>query len=271
VAEIGRSVSPGALIARGDCTGVLSVTRTAGPPSRKESERFGFGLGIGSRAVSQMEILANDRGLLLRFREGDREALAQVYWAHVDSVERVLRARFFAAAPSTWGGSASDLEDVVQEVFIKAFAPEARRSYDGLRPYGPFLLTIARHVLADWCRRRGREIPTDIEPPEADEGAVFADATAAFADARKMALVERFVHALPRELRAVHEARFGEGLSQRDAAAALGIGRQRLRTLEQRLTAMLRETLEESDPGSAVARDAGTPPPRESEQERGRP
>jgi RNA polymerase sigma factor (sigma-70 family) len=210
-----------------------------------------------------MEILANDRGLLLRFREGDREALAEVYWAYVDSVERVLRARFFAAAPGSWGGSASDLQDVVQEVFMKAFAPEARMSYDGLRPYGPFLLTIARHGLADWWRRRGREIPTELELPEADEGAVFADATVAFADARRVALVERFVRGLPRDLRAVHEARFGEGLSQRDAAAAIGIGRQKLRTLEQRLTAMLRETLAEPDPETEVPAATGAPRPWE--------
>jgi RNA polymerase sigma-70 factor (ECF subfamily) len=215
-----------------------------------------------------MEILANNRRLLLRFREGDREALAEVYWAYVDRVERALRPRFGAAAPGSWGGSASDLEDVLQEVFIKAFSPEARMSYDGLRPYGPFLFAIARNVFADWWRRRYREIPTDLALTEAGADTVFDDATVAFADAHRMAQVERFVRGLPDDLRAVHEARFGRGLSQRDAAAALGIGRQTLRTLERRLTEMLREMLGEPDPETTAAPNAGSSPPPETERER---
>jgi RNA polymerase sigma factor (sigma-70 family) len=260
-----------ATLARRDCAIAAVAPMLHSLPARKGGEPNRFGVGMASGALSRMEILANDRALLLRFRAGEREALAEVYWAYVDSVERVLRARFFAAAPASWGGSASDLEDVLQEVFIKAFAPEARTSYDGLRPYAPYLLTIARNVLADWWRRRGREIPTDLELPEADEGAVFGDATAAFADAHRMALVERFVRELPRDLRAVHEARFGRGLSQRDAAAALGIGRQKLRTLEQRLTAMLRETLAEPAPETGVPPGAEAPSSWERERERERP
>jgi DNA-directed RNA polymerase specialized sigma24 family protein len=50
-----------------------------------------------------------------------------------------------------------------------------------------------------------------------------------------MAVVERFLRELAPELKAVHEKRYTLGLSQAEAAAALGITRQRLRTAEARL------------------------------------
>jgi RNA polymerase sigma factor (sigma-70 family) len=211
-----------------------------------------------------MEILTNDPDLLRRFREGDRQAMAEVYWATVDKVERLLRKRLSAAGVAWASSSASDLEDLVQEVFIRAFTPQARLGYDGLRPYLPYLFTIARNTIIDWWRRRGREIPAGASLDESlDEAAVAGapDAAAAYADARTMALVERFVRALPVELRSVHEARFDRGLSQRDAAAALGIGRQTLRTLERRLTDQLRAALAEAP---AEAQPVAAAPRREA-------
>ena len=53
-----------------------------------------------------------------------------------------------------------DLADLVQEVFMRAFSREGRQAYDGLRDYGPYLFAIARNVLVDWARVRGREIPS---------------------------------------------------------------------------------------------------------------
>jgi DNA-directed RNA polymerase specialized sigma24 family protein len=46
------------------------------------------------------------------------------------------------------------------------------------------------------------------------------------------------------ELKKVHEAMYVQGLSQREAAAALGLGRQVVRTLESRLREGLRAALE---------------------------
>jgi RNA polymerase sigma factor (sigma-70 family) len=205
-----------------------------------------------------MTIFPANAAMLQLFRDGDRETLATVYWQYVAKVETVLRAGC-AAPPHApvpgAGGSPADLEDILQEVFERAFAPAARAAYDGTRPYAPYLFAIARNALADWWRRRGREIPTDwpffetsldrmpVEPPYADAGTV--------------AMVERFLLELPPDLRAIHEKRFVAGLSQRDAAAALGIGRQALRTLEARLTDLLRATLEGEEPARSVSPAVG--------------
>src|SRR5262245_52604842 len=95
-----------------------------------------------------------DRALLEPFRRGERDALERVYRAHVDVVEsfvasRLARARRFSGA---------NLADLVQDVFLRAFSPNARMSYDGEREYAPFLLTIAKNVLTDWLRRSSREL-----------------------------------------------------------------------------------------------------------------
>jgi DNA-directed RNA polymerase specialized sigma24 family protein len=50
-----------------------------------------------------------------------------------------------------------------------------------------------------------------------------------------MLVVEKYLAALPQDLREVHKLRHEECLSQEQAAEKLGVGRQKLRTLERRL------------------------------------
>src|SRR5882724_2428304 len=95
--------------------------------------------------------------LLQAFRAGQREVVEQVYWAYVDRVERIVRYGFHSVPMQRHvsGVPASEVADLVQEVFVRAFRESARLSYDGLRDYAPFLGTIARNVLVDSARRRG--------------------------------------------------------------------------------------------------------------------
>jgi RNA polymerase sigma factor (sigma-70 family) len=199
-----------------------------------------------------MTIFLNDRALLRDFREGHRSALERVYWAYVDKVERIIRFGFVrgdSVMLSGVGNSQVDLRDLVHEVFAKTFAPDVRRTYDGVRPFGPYLYAVARNVLADWGRRAGREVPTEeptieaaLEPHEPPE-------TPAYSDDRTVAIVERFIRELPADLRALHQQRSVAGLSQREAAQALGLTRQVLRTMEGRLRDMLRERLAREERG----------------------
>jgi RNA polymerase sigma-70 factor (ECF subfamily) len=135
----------------------------------------------------------------------------------------------------------------VQEIFVKAFAVPAREGFDGLRDYGPYLYAIARNVLADWGRRAGRELPTEMSKLQlaGDEAWVpDEEELGPWADADTVALVRRYLDGLDDQLQRIHRARFVTGLSQRDAADQLGIGRQALRTLEGRLREGLKRALE---------------------------
>jgi len=187
-----------------------------------------------------MPIFRTDRALLEKFRAGAPEALARVYWEYVRKVERLLSAGFEVSCPGTRVGGAcrqpQDLADLVQDVFLRAFSEKGRHRYDGIRDYGPYLYAIARNVLVDWARVRGREIPSSwTELEAAMEPASVAEDPAPWADPATMRVVEEYLRALPQNLREVHRLRHEQGLSQERAAQQLAVGRQTLRTLEQRL------------------------------------
>lgn len=179
-----------------------------------------------------MPYLRQKAALLTAFRAGDPEAMAEVYWAYVSRVESFVR-KF--AEPV-------DVPDLVQEAFVRALAETSRRAYDGVRDYGPYLVAVARNLVIDRARIRGRELPTDsdelAEHPAEDDG----DAPP-WAEPATVKVVEAYLAGLPAPLRAVHDARYVRGLSQRSAAEVIGISRQQLRTQEARLRGGLAEAL----------------------------
>jgi len=166
------------------------------------------------------------------FRSGDREVLERIYLAYVDEVAGVVRGRLARAIGGDW---AADMEDLVHEVFARAFAGNARKSFDGTGEYGAYLAAIARNLVAGWAHRRRREPVTrdsDVDPQIADPG---PDSEPKWADAETMAVVEQYVRSLPVELREVHEQRYVKCLSQEAVCQALRLSRQQLRTREKHL------------------------------------
>ena len=182
-----------------------------------------------------------DPDLLRPFKRGDPDALTRVYRLHFDDVAGATRRGLMTLGCF----SPANLSDVIQEVFVRAFSEMARASYDGLREYRAYLLTITRNVLYDWARRNLRERP--------DPDAVSAlDSAFAAADDDEgespfppdlVSLAATYVQRLPAELGAVHHQRFVLARPQREAAEALGISRQSLRTLEKRLVTGLRREI----------------------------
>src|SRR5687767_10224985 len=85
------------------------------------------------------------------FRRGEREALTRVYSAYVDEVERFVQS-FFASQHQRHrlAFRSAELEDVIQEIFARAFSKTARLAFDVARPYGPFLGALARNLVVDW-------------------------------------------------------------------------------------------------------------------------
>jgi RNA polymerase sigma-70 factor (ECF subfamily) len=191
-------------------------------------------------------LFPEDAALLRRFRQGERDALERVYWAYVDRIEGVVRHGFFLIQKEGLrieGARADEVADLVQETFARAFSERARLAYDGVREYGPFLITITRNLLVDRARKLGRELSfeqlgedrDDTEAPEPE---------ATWADEATMKVVREYLATLPDELRRVHEQRYVRSLSQEQAARALGISRQQIRTLEKRLRDGLAQHME---------------------------
>lgn len=194
-------------------------------------------------------MVLDDPRLVALFRAGDEETLTIVYRACVDQVRRVAALVLRACAT---GGARTHREiwtvlpDVVQEVFVKAFAPEARRRFDASRPFEPYLAQIARNVAVDHWRLLQRYVPSDLDhlidrlSLEAEPDGVAGND---FADTETVAVVNSYLASLDEESRRVHDALYVKGLSQRDAAALLGVDRQVVRTKEAKLRKGLRRAL----------------------------
>jgi RNA polymerase sigma factor (sigma-70 family) len=192
-----------------------------------------------------MSIFRNDPDLLKPFREGDRAALERVYRHYARDIGLVLQQglRKFAFA---YGHElrSNVVADLTQDTFIKAFSEKGRLGFDGLRDYGPYIATIARNLLTDWLRRNGRE--ESLKRPE-DISSVEVDEPAPWEDMRTVELVERYLAALDEPLRSVHRLHYGEGRGQEAVADALGLSRQNVRTLLERLREGLRKRLVDDD------------------------
>lgn len=179
-------------------------------------------------------VLEENRSLLDAFRRGDRSALAQVFLAYSDDVARQVRAARVAE---------HDVESIVQDVFIKAFAESARSSYDGLRPYGAWLNTITKNVLIDEVRKNRR---VDLRAPE-QMPTITADDDQALVqeDAELTAVVEAWRRSLSAEDQALFAERFEACRSFPQAAKSLGWSEIRVRkqdtALRTRLLATLRQ------------------------------
>src|SRR2546423_13639434 len=100
-----------------------------------------------------MTLFLQDPDLLSRFRAGEREALARVYWHYVAKVEDLVYLTLRSSDRAS-----GVVADLVQEVFVKVFAARARRAYDGVRPFAPYVLTVTRNVLTDRGRLARREV-----------------------------------------------------------------------------------------------------------------
>ena len=200
--------------------------------------------------------------VLRGFREGERGALTAVYRMYAAVMARFLRGGFSfqsGARHHRFVGyrSSFELHDALHETFRRAFEPRARESYDGLRPYGPYLRTIARNVVLKTFRAR------EVLFPELDDGALAGAAPIGVTldlptpervvhDAQLRRLVRGFLDELDAADRELITLRFSEGKSQRDVAALLGLGRQRVRGREVKLRARLLAYLRAHGEGGLV-------------------
>jgi len=199
-----------------------------------------------------------NRDLLERFRRGERSALEQVYWAYVTRVDRLVR-RILHGHGGTRLVAGANVEDLVQDSFTRAFSPSARQAYDGLRDYGPYLLAIARNTVADSLRLRQREVlagAAEIEASLALEDAAAAEDPSSWIDPLTIARVREYLNRLPLDLQSVHHRRYVLDEAQDVAAGALGLSRQRIRTLEKKLRVGLIRELKKTrvqNPSTEVA------------------
>ncbi|MEO8139082.1 MAG: sigma-70 family RNA polymerase sigma factor [Gemmatimonadota bacterium] len=149
-----------------------------------------------------------DAALVLAYRGGDERGATELVGRHAHAL-----ARFLGGA----GADHGELDDLVQETFIRAF-----RALDGWRGESAFrswLVSIASNLLKDQYRRRRGRIHVSLEDNDlaaSDDPAATLDATEA-----EGALL-RGLGTLPRLQREVFLLRAQQGMDYDAIATALG-------------------------------------------------
>jgi RNA polymerase sigma factor (sigma-70 family) len=171
---------------------------------------------------------------LAAFRAGAPDVLTEVFNHYVDGVTRLLRHGFRLGSGTVFGvGDAERELELVQETFLRAFSPSSRCAY---QPRLPYLFRIAKNLLLDELRRRRATVVTEISEDELEQAPLLEPTADEELEWRTLrAATQEYCRVLPAELAELTRARFEAGLSQRDAATALGITRRRVRTLEQQV------------------------------------
>jgi RNA polymerase sigma-70 factor (ECF subfamily) len=170
--------------------------------------------------------------LVERAVAGDAAALRALYGRHRPAVHRVARA-FAELDPD-------DVEDVVQEAFVRAF--RALASLEERARFGPWLLTIARNrALTRLARRRAsqqlaEDLAREPDPQEGDPEPPDGGAAA------EIEVVRRVIAELPDgpEKETVRLFYLEGQLSAREIAQRMGVGKSAITMRLERFRAKVK-------------------------------
>jgi len=148
-----------------------------------------------------------DTALIAAWRDGDEQAAAALVARHARAL-----ARFLSGA----GAPEAELDDLVQETFIRAFRSVDR--FRGQCQFRTWLMTIGGNVLKDFGRKRSRRQVMPLDDAVRDVGGdPHEHAEATEAEAR----IAEGLKKLPRMQREVFLLRAQQGLEYEEIAAAL--------------------------------------------------
>jgi RNA polymerase sigma-70 factor, ECF subfamily len=175
--------------------------------------------------------------LVQRARSGDREAWRELYHLHAGAVRRVCSG--FASL------SRADVEDVVQETFVRTF-----RSIDALRDnslFRPWALSIARSVCLKRISKQSSEsrvAAAYADDPSIGPGAPMIEDDVGLRE-KRIAIVREMIEALPEgELRETVRLFYIDGsLSAREIAERTGVGKSAITMRLERFRARVKRRL----------------------------
>lgn len=171
--------------------------------------------------------------LMARAQVGERDAYRRL----LDEVTPYLRSVAARAHRDP-----RDIEDTVQDVLLTLHA--VRHTYDPARPFGPWLVAIARRRIVDRLRRQGRtrlhEAP--LEPEHETLAVTEANYTEGSLDA--LAVRDAVEHLPPAQREAIKLMKLQE-MSLRQAAEVSGMSIAALKVATHRGLSKLRKLLAE--------------------------
>ncbi len=154
----------------------------------------------------------SDSSLIEAWRDGDERAATELVRRHAAPLAR------FLSAAGAGAGAGEDVEDLVQETFLRAF--RRIETFKGVSSFRTWLMTIGSNLLKDSWRRRSRRPEVSLEGRDiVDEGGDPQDKVVAGDVAAR---IGAFVQTLPRMQRDVFLLRAQQGVEYQEIASALG-------------------------------------------------
>lgn len=187
---------------------------------------------MGETTLNDLRPDFDEQALVERAKEGDQQALAQLYERYLPRVYRYVAARLTAA---------EDAEDVTATVFLRMVDALSRYQWRGL-PFGAWLFRIARNELASFHRRAQYRVADPLDEGLRDPA---PGAPGNVEEAERLAAVREAISQLPPAQREVVELRFMAGLSIADTAKVLGKSETNVKVLQYKGVRRLQRLLAE--------------------------
>lgn len=188
--------------------------------------------------MAEKALDGDDAGLAQRFRDGDDDAVREVY--------RRYSGAMYAAARWMLRDDAR-AADAVQQAFLQAWRSVG--SFDASRPLSPWLFQITRRVCIDVVRRSRRRPVTTELTDEVDPSAM--DGMAEVERAWTRWEVRRAIDQLPPRERDVARLAYVDGLTHVEIAARLDVPVGTVKSRTSRAHARLACALAHLVPASA--------------------
>lgn len=153
----------------------------------------------------------SDLDLIARWKAGDQRATTRLVGRHAEAVARFV----------TSVGARTDVDDVVQDTFARAFA--SLDSFRGESSLRTWLFSIARRLVLDRRRserRRGGGPQMQVEVQDVDAVTEYDALDAVVAEETERRMRDAVARLTPTQ-REVFVLRVGEGLSYREIAEAV--------------------------------------------------
>ena len=176
----------------------------------------------------------DDRALVKLVVEGDSRAFEPLFMRHKDTIYAMLVKR---------ATNSDDVEDLLQEAFMKAFVNINR--YNPNYDFGAWICTIAKNTFVDFNRsRRNKALNPENNLPL--EGCCTTNAQAvsptpeeSIINAQQRAQIERYIATLPEDYRELFVLRFIEEYTYEEIAEALQMKLGTVKTRIFRVRAMM--------------------------------
>ena len=152
----------------------------------------------------------NEADLILRAKNGERNAFSELVCRHADGVRHLIYRMC---------GDAQIAEDAAQETFIRAWLHLA--SYRPPTPLRNWLFRIAVNAATDMLRKEKRILPGELDDLQLSDPQPGPEAV--FSQEEQTVLIQKAVLSLPDASRAVLILKEYEGLSYQEIADTLDI------------------------------------------------